>query len=351
MKSILYIITGLGMGGAEHVVVALADKAASEGNVVKVAYLTGGMLVHPQNKNVEIIPIGMTGARSFFTALIRLRSVIKNFKPDVVHAHMFHANIMARFSRFWVKIPRLICSAHNSSEGGWLRMLLYRYTAYLGDYFTNVSAEAAAILETSGAAAAGTIIPVLNGIDTSRFRCMRKKNNKVPVLIAVGRLEVQKDYPNLLKAAAILKQRNVAFHLKIVGDGKLRSELSILSRQLSLDANVTWLGIQRNVPELLNLADLFVLSSAWEGFGLVVAEAMACELPVVATDCGGVREVVGDGRFLVPINSPELLANKIEEVLRLSASERMQIGHKNRERVLTCYSLEAMYHNYKKLYR
>ncbi|MGB9038049.1 MAG: glycosyltransferase, partial [Acinetobacter calcoaceticus] len=100
----------------------------------------------------------------------------------------------------------------------------------------------------------------------------------------------------------------------------------------------------------LNMADTFVLSSAWEGFGLVIAEAMATEKVVISTDCGGVKEVLGDERFLVLPKNSELLAQKMFDSINLDTQERINIGIANRKRILDKYSLGAMVAKWLKIY-
>ncbi|MCQ4230891.1 glycosyltransferase [Pseudomonas stutzeri] len=347
---ILYVVTGLGVGGAEHVVVNLANRAHSEGQKVKIVYMTGAVEVRPESSEIELVSLGMSTYLSFFYALWRFIKVVNAFKPDVVHSHMYHANMLARSARVFTCIPNLVCSAHSSNEGGKLRMWLYRVTNSLCDVFTNVSKAAAAEIELAGAASAGTIVPVLNGVDVKKFRRFSYPENDFFTIVAIGRLEEAKDYPCLLHAIKILTLKFSRFKLKIVGDGSLRPSLSILASELGIADKIEWLGVRKDIPEILNQSDLFVLSSAWEGFGLVVAEAMACELPVVATDCGGVKEVIGDIDRLVNIKDPQALAEKLEIMIKLPAEERKKIGSENRGRIVSYYSLDAMYQSYNKLY-
>src|SRR5690606_23776011 len=95
-----------------------------------------------------------------------------------------------------------------------------------------------------------------------------------------------------------------------------------------------------DVPRLMSAADVFVLSSAWEGFGLVAAEAMACERVVVATDCGGVREVVGEAGYLVPTRNSQALAAALTNAISLSIAEKSRLGRRARQRVEAHYSLD-----------
>ncbi len=112
------------------------------GHYVKIAYLKGEAIVKPQSADIELICLQLNKVAQFGSALKKFKTVIEQFKPDVVHAHMVHANIFARLARKYVSFPRLICTAHNSNEGGLLRMLAYRYTNNLSDINTNVSKEA-----------------------------------------------------------------------------------------------------------------------------------------------------------------------------------------------------------------
>ena len=131
----------------------------------------------------------------------------------------------------------------------------------------------------------------------------------MPGLCVTGRFLELKDYPNLIRAFAQVRTRKPGIKLAIVGDGPLKADLEAVMNSLGVTDDVHLLGVRHDIPELMSACDVFVLSSASEGFGLVVAEAMACERIVVATDCGGVREVVGNAGLLVPLQDPEKLAS------------------------------------------
>ena len=139
---ILYVITGLGQGGAERVVCDLADKMYEKGNDVKIAYLTGDVLTKPHYPEIELIKINLNSLLLFPLAYIKLSKVIRIFKPDVVHSHMVHANIFTRLIQIASPIKKLICTAHSSDEGGRFRMVLYRLTHNLAHTTTNVSNDA-----------------------------------------------------------------------------------------------------------------------------------------------------------------------------------------------------------------
>lgn len=328
--NILYVITGLGGGGAEKVVVDLADRMSALGHQVKVAYLKGEIVVKPKNNNIELVYIGLESLENSKNAYSNYKNLILNFKPNVVHAHMVHANIFARIARKFTAVPKLICTAHNSNEGGKLRMLAYNLTNRFSDLNTNVSKEATqAFIEMK--AFDTSAITVYNGIDLNNFT--NKKNDKnyfindlIPfhgkTILAVGRLNHQKDYPNLLHSINYLRKISFEkFKVLIAGDGEQKSQLKKLVDELNLNEYIVFLGRRNDIPELMSLADIFVLPSAYEGFGLVVAEAMACETFVVATDCGGVKEVMGGYGLLAPPKNSELLAHQILAAMSLNETE------------------------------
>ena len=358
---ILYVITGLGQGGAERVVCDLADGMAQAGHEVKIAYLTGKVLTHPVNKNIELIAVKLNKASSLPKAYFKLSKLIRRYNPDVVHSHMVHANIIMRMVRVMNPMTKLISTAHNSNEGGKLRMLAYRLTHQLSDTSTNVSQEATVAFEAMKAVPVNGMKTVYNGIDLNRFtydanaksELAREMNinNNYKIILAIGRFSEQKDYPNLLNAIQLFKAENeTPFKLLIAGDGELRSSIESLLDELDIKDEVILLGRRNDIPKLMSAADLFVLSSKYEGFGLVVAEAMACKCLVVATDCGGVAEVLNDSDFLVSPKDSAALKDKIKYALDLSTNIKNSVIQKNLERVYKTFSLKDIVEEWNAIY-
>lgn len=352
--NILYVITGLGLGGAENVVVDLANQMNNLGHTIKIAYLTGEVLVKPATKEIEIIALNLNSKNDLLSASRKYRKLIKEFRPDIVHAHMVHANIFTRINRVGAQVPKLICTAHSSNEGGKARMLAYRLTNRLSDINTNVSQEATDSLISKGAFNKTDVITVYNGIDLSKFEKIPSNDTfdqDVINLISVGRFNDEKDYPNLINAFAQLKKAiETKAKLTIVGDGELRTQIEALITQLGLDKDITLLGRRSDIPELLSQADTFVLASKLEGLPTVVIEAMACECYVVATDCGGSAEIVGDTGKLVPIQDSQALANALQEVINLSNEDRVSNNKKARARVEQLFSLQTSVQKWLSLY-
>ena len=361
--NILYLITGLGGGGAEKVVVDLADQMYSLGHNVKIAYLKGEIVVFPRNNNIELVYLGLENLKNLKDAFLNYKNLILSFNPHVVHAHMIHANLFARVSRNFHPVSRLICSAHSNNEGGQLRMLAYKYTHRIADITTNVSHNASQNFERLGAVPTGGIITVHNGIDLEKFNFISEKKSLAlsfgidlctPLFIAVGRFHEAKDYPNLIKAFFKFKQTE-EFKIRmpkllIAGDGDLRPEIESKIEQLSLEQDIILLGRREDISDLLNLADYFVLSSKYEGLPTVIMEAMACHTYVIATDCGGSAEIMGDTGLLVQPQNSLALAEALEKALQLTAENVTENNKKARQLIEEKFSLKASVDKWLQIY-
>ena len=360
---ILQVITGLGMGGAETQLASLCEGLAKRGHQVMIVYLTGSCVVTPNDNRIAVHAAGMEkGLLGTVRGFFRLRRSIRAFKPDVVHSHMLHANLLSRLMRVVTSVPCLICTVHSKLEThNKLLKLGYRLTNRLADITSFVSAEAAEVYVQQGLVTRSKALVVYNGIDLNRFspqpavRLSMRANFGISadarMLIAIGRLVEHKDYPNLIHAFVRVVAEEPSAILLIVGIGHLRQELEAACRSYGLAAQVVFAGMRSDIPELLSAADIFVLSSAWEGFGLVVAEAMACELVAVATDSGGVREVLGDAGFLVPPGDHEALAVSLLTALRMPEADRQMMGTAARNRVLSLYSMNRAVEKWEQLYQ
>lgn len=329
---ILYVITGLSIGGAEKQVCQLADSFSSIGHDVLLISLIDNIEIMPSSKNVKVKTLGLTKnplsfVRSFFT----LGREIRDFSPSVVHSHMVHANIFCRLSRVFFYIPKLISSAHSNFEGGGWRTFAYRYTDRLSDLTTNVSDDAVRAFLSSGLAQPHKIRVMYNGVcdEKYKFSNLDRKNirrtlgidNDTQLVLAVGRLEKAKDFPSLLSAFRQALSSAPKSVLVIVGKGSLKEELKSITNKYSISDKVIFVGAVNSTHGWYSAADLFVSSSAWEGFGLVLAEAMLHGLPVVATDSGGSKEVIGNLGEIVPVGDTVALSAAIVSGLNKSLVE------------------------------
>jgi len=280
---------------------------------------------------------------------------------------MVHANILARIVRPFVSVPVLVCTAHNIDErgrngSGKLRILAYRFTDFLCDLTTQVSKAGLERYVQIRAVPGHKIRYIPNGVDLERFRFdpvarsrLREElnlQNKF-VWVAVGCFRPQKDYPNMLYAFAQVVGEKHQAQLLIAGDGPLRPEMEDLAQKLGITQQVKFLGIRRDVPELLSASDAYMMSSEWEGMPNVLLEAGAVGLPIVATDVGGNREIVIHGKtgFLVPSKDPAALAQAMLKLMNLSEEERGRMGEAARQHIEKNFDMERVVDLWESLYR
>jgi glycosyltransferase involved in cell wall biosynthesis len=359
---IVYMLASLGVGGAEKQVLALAQRMAERGHTIMLVTLL------PQAKEewpteLPVIRLDLhKNPSSLIAVLGRARLALRELKPDVVHSHSFHANMIARLVCPFTGRPAVISTIHNVYEGGSLRMLAYRITDGLCMHTTAVSQAAAERFVRLKAVRAEKCSVVLNAInmgeftpDAARRQSVRKSLSADDdfVWLAAGRITAAKDYPNLLHAfARVLKVEPNTF-LWIAGQGSDGEEARLrkLASELNVNRQILWLGLRRDLPALLDAADGFVSSSAWEGMPLAIAEAMAMEKPVAASDVGGVGELVGEAGSLVPACNSEALADAMLKLMHKADAERRALGQIARVRIKSGFNIESREHEWEQLYR
>jgi glycosyltransferase involved in cell wall biosynthesis len=346
---IVYVLTSLGMGGAERQVVALAARMAERGHSVAIVGLRPRLSEEwPTALDVVHLDIRRDPI-SVLAGIARARRFLKQFQPDLVHSHSFHANIVARLLHFFHRSAKVVSTVHNVYEGGWHRMIAYRLTDFLSVRTTTVSNAAAVRFVRLKAIPKQKCLVLTNGIDTTRF--VPSPDRRVQtraamsagadfIWLTAGRIAPAKHIPNLLRAFAQVRAANPTAQLWIAGEGQPTA-----SQQ-----NVHWLGLRRDLPALLDAADGFVLASAWEGMPLVVGEAMSMEKPVVATDVGGVRELVGDAGVLVPAGNSHALADAMIALMQSPAESRENLGRAARSRIAAEFGMEARADRWEALY-
>jgi glycosyltransferase involved in cell wall biosynthesis len=349
---IAYMLTSLGIGGAERQVVALAERMAARGHDVLLIVLQGRG-EHEWPASVRVAYLDMK--RSFMGVaggLVRGRRVARDFQPDLVHSHTFPANMAARVLRIVGASARTLSTIHNVYEGGWQRTLAYRITDGLSIHTTAVSGAVATRSIETGSVAKSRCSVLTNGIDTCLFEknaerreAMRSERNADGkfIWLAAGRITAGKDYPNLLRAFARMHAEIPESRLWVAGEGSSADEDRVrkLAGAEGLAEHIDWLGLRQDMPAVFAGADAFVLSSAWEGMPLVVGEAMAMEKPVVATDVGGVREMVADAGMIVPARNANALAEAMLGVMRMSLQQRIDMERSARERICQHFDMNA----------
>ncbi len=354
---ILYLLTSLGIGGAENQVVALAERMAAKGHVVALLVLKHTDEEWPVKLPVMRLNLRKTPVR-IWRGLRFARDFLVLFRPDILHSHTFPANLFTRLLTAMLRgkrsSPRVLSTIHNVNEGGWQRMLLYRATDSFSDQVTAVSAAAAERFTRLHAVPAAKMLVLTNGIDAEAFAPDRARRKRMRsemsagnafVWLAVGRLVPAKDYPNLLRAFEKVHSVHPSSRLWIAGEGDAAPYAGEPVQ------GVAFLGLRHDIPALLDGADGFVLSSAWEGLPLALGEAMAMEKLAVATDVGGVRELIGDAGFLVPPKDSQALADAMLKAMAMHEIERKTMQRDARRRIQMHYSMPVKTEEWEQLYR
>ena len=201
-----------------------------------------------------------------------------------------------------------------------------------------------------------------NGIDTNLFRPDPRLRESIRaalevdestfVWLAVGRFEPQKDYSTMISAFSKLHTVHPTAELIIAGQGPLQTNIQQLVIQHNLASSVRFIGLRKDIVTLMNGADAFVLSSAWEGLPMVLLEAASVGLPIVATDVGGNQEVVYNNinGYLSPPQDPSALAEKMHCLMTLEPIKRLTMGQAGRQLIQTHFDLEVIVQRWEQIY-
>lgn len=362
----IYLINGLGRGGAEMMLYRLLERLNREvfsPVVVALLKFPGPLQEEIEALGIEVQIVGLRSKLDIF-AYYKLYRLIKDLSPVILHTQLFAADILGRVIGRMLKIPVIITSIRNIYYGGFGRNLMIRWTERFADRTTFVSEAAVQRFGKLKIVPAEKAQVIYNGLDADSFYCdlsnedkMRKREElKLPqegfLLLAVGSLNLQKGYLDLLNALQMIQGVADDLRLVVAGSGPLKKKLRSKAEELGLQEKVIFMGRCDNVPKLMAAADALVLSSLWEGLPGVVLEAMASELPVVATAVGGTPELVLDGEtgYLVPAESPEKLAQALEKIIRLPEEQRRSMGKAGLSRVKEHFHVDKMVKAYEELY-
>lgn len=355
---VLQVVDGFRMGGAENKLVELIahlDKEKFEVMLANVGPL--GALTEKFNQlGVEIFHVPRRFAFDP-TPVWRLAQLMWQRRIDVVQTTLLWADIVGPVAATLAKVPVVLSWETVSHEGdpfhnNFQRRLGYQWAMKWVDLIVPVSDEIKRSLIRRRHIPEHKIRVIHYGVDLQKFRsngqaAVSAKRAEVgaaadAILVGVvARLEPPKGHRYLLEALPEVVKKYPQVHVILVGDGALRGELETLAQQLAISAHVTFLGARHDVNDLLNAIDLFVLPSISEGLPNVLLEAMACQKPVIASDVGGIPEVVrhGENGYLVPPGA----AVALRETLLRSLAEREQwqaFARRARHTVETSFSLE-----------
>lgn len=327
---VLHLVTTLDVGGAEMHLLQQVRGQRARGVSPTVAYLKGdgALTADFEAAGARVVRLGALASPLRLAALMRA--------SDVVHTHLLKADAVgAIVATLCGARARLVASKHND-ERALLSPLVSRVHGILGNLPRKtivLSDHVGRFVARHGRVQPGRIVRVYYGLDTTAFaRAMsRRAEHRARlraelgaaegdhVAICIARFAPQKAHAVLLAAFARAREREPRLRLWLAGDdpfGDGRRRAEALARELDLGESVRFLGIRRDIPELLCAVDSYTMASLWEGLGLVFLEAMTMGLPIVSTSVSAIPEVVLEGRtgLLVPPNDPEALAAALVRV-------------------------------------
>ena len=324
---IAFFLPHLEDGGSQVVPVRLANAMAARGDVDVDCVLVRKAGVHLDSLSSRVRIVDLN-ARHAFTCVPKVARYLKSARPDSMLCWQGSENIAAALARRISSAPtqivageRTFLSARTDVPAWRLRLAIWgrRLVYPLVDKVIAVSRTVGEDLCRLTATPASKVVTIYNPYDFAEIErrsaepvSHRFFGRGAPVLVSVGRLHSQKNYETLLRAFAEFTSKRDAF-LIILGEGEMRPQLEALRSSLGLEERVDMPGFVRNPMAYMGRADLFVLSSRYEGFANVIIEAMLCGCPVVSTDFPGVREALGDSEFglISPVGDPHALAANI----------------------------------------
>ncbi|MEW6704323.1 MAG: glycosyltransferase [Pseudomonadota bacterium] len=355
---ILHVIDTLEFGGAEKVLVALANAACRRHEVSVCCLRHGGPLARELDPRIEVFAMGKQGGDDLLMPL-RLARRIASQRYDVVHTHNWSVFLEGGMAAIRARVPvvHTVHGPYNPTRAGWLpravrqiRHAMERRVAHRVRRVVAVSDAIRHYIPTTVGIDASRLTTIHNGIDGSAPASPRREE-VAPVFISVGRLDAIKNQQMMLCAFAKVAAGRPAARLVLVGDGPQRPALQALAAELGIADRVRFDGFRNDVASALTEADVFLLSSRYEGISIALLEAMRAGLPTVATRVGGVSETVIDGQtgLLVEDQDAEGFARAMSS-LASDPALRQRMGDAARRYQQAEFSLDRMLQRYEALY-
>ncbi|WLT30007.1 glycosyltransferase [Geothrix sp. PMB-07] len=352
---VVFLITSLDRGGAETQLVRIALTLRRRG--WKVGILTmlpsSAFLDDLKAADIPLVECISTSRQQPWRMIPKVVRQLRAWHPPVLVTFNFPADVMGRIAGKLAGVPAIIGSLRTAFVKNGLRRLFYRLSEPLIALTVSNSKAAIDYMVARRLLTPKKTCVIPNGMLASNYPApadrdeVRRELSISPdsfLWLAVGNLRAAKDYPTLLAAASLCAAAHPSFRLCVVGGGEELSSLLADVEARGLQGRVHFLGQRSDVPRVLVAADAFVLSSAWEGLPNTVMEAMASALPVVATNVGGVSELLEEGvsGFIVPARQPGALAERMSALMTLPAEAREAMGAVGRARMVADFDIERV---------
>lgn len=356
--NIIHVLTSLNIGGLETLVCNLATVGACQPEQKICVIIINdtfevALLEKLERSGAQVIRLGRKPGNPLSTLryAMKLRAVIKVIKPDILHVHNNLGSLMASVATLFLSIPIVYtlhaCRLYPSSP---LNRLLKAIAWGATDRFIAIS-NAVKDDFSEGAIRSDQILVVPNGVNLDEYTPRQGGLPPPRNILCVASLKHDiKGQDILVRAISLLKKDGYPLQCDFAGEGGSQEYLQSLAQECGVADQIRFLGLRNDVPKLLAAADLFVLPSRSEGFGIVIIEAMASGVPVVVADVDGPREIVKDSRtgLFFKSGSEHDLAEKIKLIIH-DSDLRIRLSQAALQASLA-YSISEMYNRYFAIY-
>lgn len=369
---VLHIITGLNDGGAEAVLFRLLTHDTSNEHIV-VSMMDSGKYGNKfRDINIRVYCLNLHRLRSIAQGVFLLLRLLSKEKPNVVQTWMYHANFFGGILARLIGVKTVVwgirqceVSLDNNKFFTFLIIRISALFSYIIPSVTVSCAQKAIDNHQKIGFSKRKFYLVPNGYDLSSFYPNEdqaqwlKKEIGIPneniVLGMVARFDIQKDHNNLFLALRAIKNSSVNFTCLLIGYGMVDSNITITNSldKLGLRSNIVLMGAQDDIPSLMNVIDLHILSSRGEAFPNVLAEAMACGTPCVTTNAGDAAFIVGNTGWVVPPINHYALAKTIEKAIEMKKKypcEWKERKYLSRKRIVNNFDVKTMVRNYNSIW-
>lgn len=360
--NVLMLALNSSIGGTEQMILSLLRHLNKERFNCTLCTLVGdGTLVaEARRSGIRAVDLRMRGPLDL-RIVGKLKALIKDGRVDILHTYLYHANILGRIMGRFLDVPAVI-STQRSTDNWRLfyHRLIDRWTAGMADVIISNSLAGKRRLVQIEKIPDDKIKVIYNGIEVNaaaaekRGAALRRSlgiAEGAPVIVTVANLKHSKGLSYLVRAMPHVVRFYPEVKLVVVGYGPLKTELEDLAKELGVGKSVIWAGYQSDAVGHISFCDIFVLPSLWEGTPVALMEAMALGKPVIATEVGGVAEIVDHFRngFLIPPRDTVWL---YEAVLTLLSNPllRRRFGQKAREKIEKDFPLHTMVRETEELY-
>jgi glycosyltransferase involved in cell wall biosynthesis len=367
---VLMIINSLEIGGAETSLETLSSALKNEMHVEVISLAGSGYLANRlQNRGILVHQLDLRANLSLLKQCFKLFRLVRDIKPDLVHTWMYHSNFLGGVIAKLAGVKKIVWSVHAFNlERGMLKSstrVLIKFSALFSYFIPNqiiCCSQKSLEIHKQLLYKKTKLAFIPNGVDPSLFyfselgrENIREEldlDDKTILVGCIGRFDVQKNQLGFLKTITLIQNLGMEYHFVFVGRGNdhQNHEIQQIINTSKIGENITLLGERDDISNILSALDIFAMPSKGEAFPVSLCEAMACEVPCVATNVGDVQFILGDISQTIDISKFEMFSHAIIELGSMTPKLRKQLGEKLKKRVLDNFSIAIVAQSHVELY-